>query len=146
MPAVAGQAPPRYEAAFKLQVIEEAKLEATNYTKLADMRNVSVGTIKNWVAREREIRKLAMRDAIQNGGNGHAKSNGHAKRDVKPPVLDSAAPKKRKGLRVIGLEALIEKLVVATVARLLPAIVKQELGSALKKAFEEKVSAATTGD
>src|SRR5690349_2990297 len=149
MPAIAGQPPPRYEPGFKLQVIEEALADGSNLTKLADMRNVSGGTIKTWVARHKEIRKLAMKDAAQNGGNGHAPNghtttNGHISRGNKPPVLESAAPKKKKGLRVLGLEALIEKLVVATVARLLPEIVKQELGSALKKAFAEKLE--TTSD
>lgn len=146
MPAIAGQAPPRYEPSFKLQVIEEANAGATSFQKLADMRNVSVATIHNWVNNEREIRKLYAKDQRQrltNGHatNGHSKSNGKVPPAVKVEVLESATPeKKRKGLRVLGLEAIIREQVAIEVARQLPAIIKQELAGALTKAFADKVT------
>lgn len=112
--------------AFKVKVLDEMAVEGAIMTKLSEKHGVSVNSMRTWQEREKEIRKMAARDAKDEPPallNGKASNGEHKEQDT-------------PGLKILGLTPLIRQLVKQE----LGPVIREELGAALQKELEARFS------
>jgi transposase-like protein len=131
----------KFTATYKAQVLDEAAAEGAVAAHVARAHGINEAQLYNWRVLEKDIRKAAKKEpAAPNGASNGASNGGSAltqllAEHVATPVVAATKAETKSELRIIGLTPLIRELVIAELAKELPALVNAAVAGELKKAF-----------